>query len=115
MDGLRRHLKLIIAVVALLLAGYLFTRNDSPYPQIPDRFDYICVSTGDLFNLSNDEAAMIPARHPQTRKRTLIPCTRNADGSISIEEDFRVLLDGDLSDDNKVVDMETLRVKTGGT
>ncbi len=114
MGGLARHWKLIAAILMLALAGYLLTRSSSPFPPIPDRFDYVCVSTGELFYLSNEEAAMIPARHPQTGVATLIPCIRNDDGSVAVEEGFRALLEGELSKYNHVVDMETLIVKKDG-
>lgn len=94
----------------LLIAAFLLTRESSPYPSIPDRFDYVCVSTGELFNLSNEQAAMIPARHPRTGIATLIPCIRKDDGSVAVEEGFRALLEGELSKYNHVVDMETMLV-----
>jgi len=114
MGGMTRHLKLIAALLMLLTAAFLLTRESSPYPPIPDRFDYVCVSTGELFNLSNEEAAMIPARHPQTGVATLIPCVRKDDGSIAIEEGFRALLEGELRKYNQVVDMETMLVNNDG-
>ncbi len=95
----------------LTAAGFIFIKYSSSDSPIPDRFDYICVSTGELFNLSNEEAARIPARHPQTRVATLIPCIRNADGTVAVEEGFRALLEGELSRYNHVIDLETLRVK----
>ena len=113
MDWVRQNLKLIASMAMLSVAGFLWVANSGPASPIPDRFDYICVSTGEMFNLSNDEAAMIPARHPQTRVPTLIPCTRDADGAVVVEEGFRFLLEGELSRYNHVIDLETMRVKTG--
>ncbi|GJM24166.1 MAG: hypothetical protein DHS20C16_05810 [Phycisphaerae bacterium] len=112
MGGLKQHMKLIAAVAMLMVAAIIMlTQESSPYPAIPDRFDYVCVSTGELFNLSNEEAARIPARHPKTGVATLIPCIRKDDGSIAIEEGFRDTLEGELSKYNHVVDMETLQVE----
>ena len=115
MGPMKRHLKLIAALLMLGVAAFLLMPESSPYPPIPERFDYVCVSTGEMFNLSIEEAARIPARHPRTGVATLIPCVRRKDGSVAIEEGFRDLLEGELSKYNHVVDMETLIVKGGGS
>ncbi len=111
MGGFTRHWKIIAALAMFGLAAFLLMPKSSPYPSIPDRFDYVCVSTGEMFSLSIEEAAMIPARHPQTKVRTLIPCIRNDDGTVAIEEGFRETLERELSKYNHVVEMETLIVK----
>ncbi|MEZ6083100.1 MAG: hypothetical protein R3E58_03890 [Phycisphaerae bacterium] len=49
---MKRHLKLIAALLMLGVAAFLLMPESSPYPPIPERFDYVCVSTGEMFNLS---------------------------------------------------------------
>ena len=89
MDDRRRTVKIVVSIVALALAGYLgrsFWSDGSP---LPSRFHFVCVETGKIFNLSVEEAGMIPATNHKTGRRTLIPCVPDEDGGYRNDENGR--------------------------
>lgn len=104
-------LKIGLSIAALVVAGVLFAvlRDDTG---IPSRFPMVCVATGEIFELSIDEAGMIPAKNPRTGERTLIFCERGEDGQYAIAETDRWMLEeGELAKQNAFIDLETLKVK----
>jgi len=107
MKGERRNLVLAVVAVAALVAAALFAW---PYLQPAagpaTELQLVCVASGKKFTLPVDEAAMIPARNPDTGAYTLLPYTRGDDGTVRIEERYRPALAG-LTDVNRAVDPET--------
>lgn len=71
----------------------------------------VCVTTGEVFTRSVEEAAIIPAKNPKTGAYTLLPCTRRDDGTVQVDDFYRGALAGALAEVNRVVDPQTLLVK----
>lgn len=94
---------LMMAVIAVAWGG-----DD----EIPTDANFICVRTGDRFNLDISEVGIIPAANPETAQRTLLPCAWNDEGRLSIDEHYRAVLDGRLAGVNHWVDPTTLCVRS---
>ena len=111
MPGRRRVIQLAI----LLLAGFsvacaVRAALHDPYG-LDDRALYVCVESGRLFNLTADEAGMVPARNPQTGRLTLLPCARADEGGLHVGGRYGSILREQLADANRRVDPVTLAVR----
>ncbi len=104
----RSRLVFALVVLAALVLLVYSARSER---LLAHRIPYVCVSTGASFNLTADEAGMIPARNQVTGRRTLIPCHRTENGVCMVAPRFRPLLCGALAQENHYVDLQTLVVR----
>ena len=106
-----------IAVVCVLLAsaaGLGWWNLRGPKVQ-PDSIEYVCAKTGKLFRLPRDgKARELPLVNPDTHERTLIPVLRQENGEYVITN-HRIQTVRRMGDLNKVIDLETLRVKVANS
>ncbi|MGD8453788.1 MAG: hypothetical protein PVJ57_18395 [Phycisphaerae bacterium] len=103
--------KFILAVVLLVVATgaiYFQVAGNSP---IHDNINFVCVATGERFNLDRSTVTHIPARNPKTGEDTLMPCS-NVDGVLKVSARYRDALD-QLAEKNLYVDVNTLQVRGG--
>lgn len=110
MPGRRKAIQLSV----LLLAGFAVVCAvravlHDPYG-LDARTRYICVATGMFFNLSAEEAGMVPATNPRTAEPTLLPCALGDDGRTHVGERYRPALVEQLAEVNRHVDPVTLAV-----
>jgi hypothetical protein len=110
MRSLSRRGQVVVVGLGTLGAviGWLIGR---PSADIPNRFRFVCVASGETFDLTVEEAAMIPARHPETGQYTLILCTRGEDGAWRAAEETRGILEDQLAGVNRWVDPRTLQIR----
>jgi hypothetical protein len=105
--------KLILAAVILLVAGGVYWFVGRSKPPLPDSVKFVCVSTGEIFSMSQKELpGALPARNPKTGERTLIPVTKAPDGKLVASRRYahELLRNPELARVNKYVDPETLQV-----
>jgi len=111
MTGAKKPLVILACIACLVLGGWAFYRfTEDPY-DLPPRNMFVCVATGELFELSPDEAGMIPARNTNTGERTLLPCVVGTNGVCRVGERYRSQLDR-MEDVNHYVDPHTVMVTT---
>jgi hypothetical protein len=106
-----------IAAVCLLLltAGGLAWWNSRAQKVQPDTVEYVCAKTGKLFRLPRDgKPHELPLMNPDTQERTLIPVLRQENGEYVITG-HRIQTVKRMGDVNKVIDLETLRVKVASS
>jgi hypothetical protein len=108
----RRIALIVLAVAALVAAGVMAWPHLQPPPGPATEFNMVCVATGEVFVRTIEQAPMIPAAHPRTGARTLVPCTREPDGTVRITERYADAVRGELADVNRAVDLDTLLVKS---
>jgi hypothetical protein len=72
---------------------------------------FVCVATGEVFQLNIDQTGMIPARNARTGQRTLLPCAMDDQGRPRVEAHYRAVLLERLARDNRFVDEDTLCVR----
>lgn len=102
--------KLVAAIMLLVVAAGVFFYMTRDPAALPNRFNFICVETGETFNIAKSDLRSIPARNPKTEKYTLLPVMEE-DGRMIIDEHYRGSVVGDLKEINKFVDPKTLEVK----
>ena len=107
-----KQIKIIVAIVVLAVAGILAYRSMNNGPDLPTSSGFVCVETGEVFEMALDDVAIIPGLNPNTGRRTLLPCSRGEDGRYHVSEYYRGSLTGSLNDVNKYVDVQSLEVKT---
>ncbi|MCB9849106.1 MAG: hypothetical protein H6817_00205 [Phycisphaerales bacterium] len=100
----------VIGLIVAVIIAWPFLRG-APGPET--EFTMVCVATGEVFTLDVDEVGMVPARNPKTGERTLVPCVRDDDGTLHVAERYAGALTGELAEVNRVVDVDTLRVRSG--
>ncbi|MCO6435777.1 MAG: hypothetical protein J5J06_01665 [Phycisphaerae bacterium] len=98
---------IVLAVaVALLLVWWL----SKPSTGLPSRFEFVCVETGKVYNLTRAEAAgVLPLKNPDTGRRSLFPLTVR-DGKQFIDQRYRDSLE-QMKDENKFFDTTTMARK----
>jgi hypothetical protein len=109
--ALNKQAKLLLAVVFLAAAGVVligYIRQQSG--PLASGVEFVCVQTGQTFSLARDKINQIPAKNPKTGEMTLLPC-REENGVKYILPRYRGELT-DLGDKNRVVDGETLAIRT---
>ncbi len=111
MESRGKPLKIAIAVVVFVAAGaiaYWNTRSESGFPT---ERTFVCVATGKLYQIPNTGKTVVyPLENPDTKEKTLFPCTRQEDGSYAVSGRYREYIKG-LGDANKAIDLTTLKVK----
>jgi hypothetical protein len=102
----------IAAVCVLLAAAFgVYRWNFSGEKVQPDSVQYVCARTGKLFRLPRDgKARELPLVNPETKERTLIPVVRLETGDYAITN-HRIQTVRRMGELNKVIDLDTLRVK----
>lgn len=107
--------KLGVALLVLLPATWLIYRSlTSGGDGLSGRIAFVCVETGEEFWLARDEVpAILPAAHPQTTRRTLLPFEVDGRaGTRRIRARFREVLDDpSVKELNHYVDPQTLEVR----
>lgn len=108
--------KIALAIAVLVVAGlvYMRTTGGAPDAGLPKDFGFVCVVTGEVFDMDIDDVLSIPAKNPKTGERTLLPCKPDENGVMRVLEFYRAPLMGDLKDVNKFVDPASLEVKKSG-
>lgn len=109
--ALNNQAKTLLAVVflvaaAVILIGYV-RRQSGP---LANSVEFVCVQTGQTFSLARDKIIQVPAKNPKTGELTLLPC-HEENGVKYILSRYRGELE-DLGDKNRVVDGETLAIRT---
>lgn len=107
----RRTLTIAVGGAAAILALILFSAAREPANPLPSSYRFVCVATGEFFDLSAQEAGMIPARNPKTGKYTLVVCARAEDGAWHVIDDNRGIVEDQLQSENKWVDPQTLVIR----
>jgi hypothetical protein len=97
---------IILAVLLFGVTGYLVFRPQEK--QIANRVNFVCVSTGKVFDIDRRSVRTLPATNPDTGSRTLVPVVER-DGKLYMDKHFRALL-RELGEDNHHVDPKTLAV-----
>lgn len=106
----------IVAVCVLLASAFgVYRWNFSGQKVQPDSVEYVCARTGKLFRVPRDgKARELPLVNPETQERTLIPVLRKENGEYVITN-HRIQTVKRMGDLNKVIDLETLRVKVANS
>ncbi len=96
---------------ALGLSAYLVFRPDPSQPRLKGTLDFVCVRTGQRFELDRDspDCKFIPARNPVSNERTLLPCSKTDDKWFVIDHYREAVVR--FAGDNYYVDPQTLEVK----
>jgi hypothetical protein len=111
MSGRKRAIQVAVLAFALLaIACAVRAARHDPFG-LDARSRYVCVATGELFELSADQAGMVPARSPRTGEWTLLPCAVGDDGRLYVGQRYRPVLTDRLGDANHHVDPQTLAVR----
>lgn len=112
MRGWNRRTQVVLLAVSTVgaMVGWLAFRE--PSTGLPQQFRFVCVATGETFDLTVAEAAMMPARHPRTGTYTLVLCTRGDDGAWRAADETRGILEEQLAGVNQWVDPRTLEIRS---
>jgi hypothetical protein len=104
--------KVVLAVVILAVAAFLTIRatRGGKDDVLLTKSGFVCVATGEIFELKVANVGIIPAKNPKTGQMTLVPCARGEDGKMRVSAHYRLLLRDDLKDLNKFVDAASLEV-----
>jgi len=104
-----KAIKIGAAVVLLAAAAGLTYYNLRSDKVLGDTVSYVCVSTGKVYQIPRGGPPRVaPLENPETRQRTLLPCQKRDDGFYISDRQRSALKE--LGDQNKVVDVQTLRV-----
>lgn len=91
------------------VAGYFFYGRERP--PLPTEIQFVCVSTGEVFNISRDKVPnILPAKNPKTGQMTLLPVSKHDDGKLYVGTRRREELK-QLGEVNHYVDPKTLEVR----
>jgi len=102
--------KLILAGVILLAAIVIFFVFPSGGgAELTDTINFVCVATGELYELDRGEIGGLPAVNPDTGQATLLPYAEKDGRRFITRRKARFL--AQLADVNKYVDPETLEVR----
>lgn len=103
--------KLVAAIVLLVMAGGILFYVTRDPAALPSNFNFVCVETGEMFNIAKRDLRSLPARNPKTEEYTLLPVREHDDGQLYVGERYRPSVANDLKDVNNFVDPKTLKVK----
>jgi hypothetical protein len=107
--------KVILTIVLLAVAFgvFMYQGRGGPPPR-SDKVQFICVETGKTYWLPRGapETRVLPAKNPDTSKKTLVPVRKDDDGKLYVIDHCRGLVQ-DLGKANsyEYVDPETLAVR----
>ena len=103
--------KISFVAVVILAAIVIMWLQSGEGQRLPDKLQFICVSTGEVFWL-DAKPRIYPAENPKTGQRTLLPCHQNDNGSLSLKRRDRGLIEQlDKEGLNQHVDLKTLVVR----
>lgn len=103
--------KVLLAVVFLAVAGGLIYYQVRGGTSLSEEVNFVCVASGQTFDLDRNSVSTIPAKNPKTGRATLMPCYREDDGVLHISPRYREEL-LKLGEENQYVDLESLAVRT---
>lgn len=101
---------LVVALVVIAAGVYFYQSRNTVKSQLGNKLMYVCVETGEVFTFDRGKTRIPPLENPKTGRRTLIACSKK-DGKLYVSSRDRVLLK-ELAGLNKVIDPETLQVRT---
>lgn len=101
--------KLILAGVVLVIAIGLFLFQARGGAELTDTINFVCVATGELYELDRGEIGGLPAVNPDTGQATLLPYAEKDGRRFITRRKARFLKQ--LADVNKYVDPKTLEVR----
>ncbi len=103
-------MKLAAAAVLLVAAGawYWFNR---PEPVLSSHVNWVCVETGERFNIPRNDVRFIPWINPNTDRETLIPISQQGETWMVNDHYAAILNDPNFAPLNKFVDTQTMRVR----
>ena len=111
-EGAKKNLKIGVSVVVLLgAAGYAWSVLKTE-EIVAMRSGFVCVETGEIFDLAIKDVAMIPAKNRNTGRWTLIPCVTDESGRMVVGSHYRRVILNELKELNNYVDESTLEVRT---
>ncbi|MGB0716612.1 MAG: hypothetical protein ACPGXK_12075 [Phycisphaerae bacterium] len=97
-------------VFALSVAALLYWRQQPENP-FAGKIAVICVESGQVLELDRDEVHTYPLKHPETKRKTLLPFDVEGERMV-IAGRFRPIVKRlDEQEVNKHVDVNTLEVK----
>ncbi|MFH1746197.1 MAG: hypothetical protein ABIG44_04050 [Planctomycetota bacterium] len=105
------RVKVLLAIVFLAIAGGLIYYQISGSSAISKDVNFVCVSSGQTFDINRNTISTIPARNPKTSEATLLPCYIEEDGLLHVSPRYREEL-LKLGEKNQYVDTETMAVRT---
>ena len=112
-EGAKKNLKIGVSAVVLLGAvGYAWSVLKPDPPPIPGQRTFVCVVTGERFELRTEDVFYVPAPNPKTGEETLVPCKMVGD-KLVVSSHYRGVVLGEFKDINKYVDPNTLEVLPG--
>ena len=97
------------ATVFLLMVIALAWGDDD---ELPTDASFICVRTGETYDLDIADVGIIPAKNPDTGQRTLLPCDWDDKGKLRVDGHYRAVLEGRLAGINHWVDPQTLLIRS---
>lgn len=106
--------KLAIAVVILAGAGFLTFRGGGAglKDALSDKLLYVDVTSGEIVVFNHGGTVVLPRENPKTGERTLVPVEQRDGAYYVVQRRAGVL--AQLSEKNKFVDAQTLRVRAQG-
>jgi hypothetical protein len=106
--------KITLAIVLLAVAAVLIYRGLRAERVVAAEVSFVCVATGETFDIDMEDVQAIPARNPKTNEWTLLPCERREDGTLVIARLYANSLRESLKLVNQFVDPKTLEVRKPG-
>lgn len=105
------HGKLIFGAVLLVVAFGVYWFVGRQPTQLASSLQFVCVADGKTYWISrNSVSSTLPAPHPNTGERTLLPCEER-DGKIYVKRKFAPYVQElEQAKVNKYVDAKTLEV-----
>lgn len=113
MNWLKKHGLMLGLIVALAgVGGYsIYRAAAGPKDDFSNKVRYVCIETGKVFSFPRGETRIPPLVNPDTKRATLLPCTVT-DDAVSVSDRYRgALREPELAALNKVVDLETMKVR----
>jgi hypothetical protein len=111
MEFLKKNAGKLGLVVVLLGVATAFLSLGGGGPSRSGKSQFVCVATGETFWLKR-KPRIPPVANPDTGQRTLLPCHENEDGTISVSNRVRSVVEQlDKDGVSQYVDPKTLTVR----
>jgi hypothetical protein len=107
---LNKNTRLVVLVLALLGAAGVMTYRNWPPRGLSTDIAYVCVATGEVFEIPRNDVGYLPFENPKSGQETLVPVQRK-DGHWVISEHYRKLISS-LGEVNKYVDPNSLEIRS---
>ena len=75
--------KLGLVVIVLAAAAVILFSSGGKEHTLANTVTYVCVESGEFFELER-KPRIPPVENPKTGLKTLVPCSRHADGSATV-------------------------------